>query len=236
MSKKSAHPIEEEWSPYSLTLTDQIYFRIKDLIFKQQIVPGQKLHHDYLSERLKVSTTPVREAINRLVQEDYVRNVPRKGYYLNEITIDEAEELYAFRELIELYTVEKACALGDETPIKDLQENAAQYFDYVQKPICMERLLVDQEFHLGIAGACDNRFIKSTLEKIFARLILKRSLEGFPQRGAEVYKEHEMILNCIMGQEVARAKELVREHIRKGRDNFISYLKRRKQQTSAPDS
>jgi len=124
--EQNLNPIlkEDDWSPYSLSLTDQVYFKIKDLIFTQQIIPGQKLRHDYLSEKLGVSTTPIREAINRLVQEGYVRSVARKGYYLNEITVDEADELYSFREIIEQYTVERASAIKDDALIKDLKENA----------------------------------------------------------------------------------------------------------------
>jgi DNA-binding GntR family transcriptional regulator len=217
-----------DWSPYSLSLTDQVYFRIKDLMFKQEIVPGQKLQHEYLSEKLGVSTTPVREAINRLVQEGYVKSVARKGYYLNEITIDEADELYSFREILEIYAVERASKATNEVLIKDLKEIAKKYNQAVNKPISMERLRVDQEFHLRIAEACGNRFITNTLDTTFERLMLKRSLEGFPQRGKKVYKEHEMIVDCIIKRDVAGARELMRQHIRQGRENLIFYLQKRK--------
>jgi DNA-binding GntR family transcriptional regulator len=217
-----------EWTPYSLSLTDQIYFRIKDLIFKQEIVPGQKLQHDYLSEKLGVSTTPLREAINRLVQEGYVKSVARKGYYLTEITIDEADELYSFREILEIYAVERASKTIDTVLIKDLKEIVKRYNQAVNKPISMERLRVDQEFHLRIAEACGNRFITNTLDTTFERLILKRSLEGFPQRGTKVSKEHEMIVDCIVKRDVVGARELLRRHIRQGRDNLIFYLQKRK--------
>ncbi len=220
-------PTEDDWSPYSLSLTDQVYFKIKDLMFKQQLVPGQKLQHEYLSEKLGVSTTPVREAVNRLVQEGYVRSVARKGYYLNEITIDEADELYSFREILEVYAVEKASTIKDEALIKDLKANAKKYHQAVQKPISMERLQVDEQFHLRIAEACQNRFIKNALAGIFERLILKRSLEGFPQRGKMVHREHELIVDCIVKQNAARAKDLMGQHIREGRENLILYLKKR---------
>lgn len=219
---------KDDWTPYALSLTDQIYFRIKDLIFKQVIVPGQKLQHDDLSEKLGVSTTPVREAMNRLVQEGYVKSVARKGYYLNEITIDEADELYSFREILEMYAVERASNMNDEALMKDLKDIAKKYNQAVNKPISMERLRVDEEFHLRIAEACGNRFITNTLETTFERLILKRSLEGFPQRGKEVYKEHEMIVDSIIKRDVAGARELMRQHIRRGRDNLIFYLQKRK--------
>jgi DNA-binding GntR family transcriptional regulator len=223
-------PIDGDWSPYSLSLTDQIYFRIKDLIFKQEIVPGQKLQHDYLSEKLGVSTTPVREAINRLVQEGYVKSVARKGYYLNEITIGEADELYSFREILEMYAIENACTRADDALIKDLKDIAKRYYQAVNKPISMERLRVDQQFHLRIAESCGNRFITNALEITFERLMLKRSLEGFPQRGKKVYKEHEMIIDCIIKRDVAGARALTRQHIREGRDNLIFYLQKRKDQ------
>jgi GntR family transcriptional repressor for pyruvate dehydrogenase complex len=93
----------------------------------------------------------------------------------------------------------------------------------------MERLRVDQEFHLRIAEACGNRFIATTLETTFERLILKRSLEGFPQRGKKVYKEHEMIVDCIVKHDVGGARELMRQHIRQGRHNLIFYLQKRKE-------
>jgi DNA-binding GntR family transcriptional regulator len=219
---------DSDWSPYSLSLPDQVYLKIKDLIFRQQLVPGQKLQHEYLSQKLGVSTTPVREAINRLVQEGYVKSVARKGYYLNEITIDEAEELYSFRELIEVYTAEMAARDADESLILDLKKNVERYQESVEAPISMERLRIDEQFHLRIAEACNNRFIKAALERIFERLILKRSLEGFPQRGKVVHNEHETMLDCFIKHNPDKAKELMRQHIHEGRENFILYLRKRR--------
>jgi len=76
----------------------------------------------------------------------------------------------------------------------------------------VERLQVDQEFHLKIAETCNNRFIKNTLEKIFEKLILKRSLEGFPQRGEEVYKEHEVLVDCISRLDTIRKGRAGKPH------------------------
>jgi DNA-binding GntR family transcriptional regulator len=50
-------------------LSARVYNQIKTLILCNEILPGQKLHHQQLSERLGVSRTPVREALTRLVQE-----------------------------------------------------------------------------------------------------------------------------------------------------------------------
>ena len=47
-------------------LSARVYHQVKQLILCNEIMPGQKLHHQQLSERLGVSRTPVREALTRL--------------------------------------------------------------------------------------------------------------------------------------------------------------------------
>ena len=57
-------------------LSARVYNPIKNLIFSNEVMPGRKLHHQHLSERLGVSRTPVREALTRLVPEGYVSFLP----------------------------------------------------------------------------------------------------------------------------------------------------------------
>jgi DNA-binding GntR family transcriptional regulator len=78
-------------------LSARVYNDIKNLILCNEIMPGQKLHHQQLSERLGVSRTPVREALTRLVQEGYVAFLPNRGFTCKEIRMQEAEELYELR-------------------------------------------------------------------------------------------------------------------------------------------
>src|SRR6266403_4218186 len=91
-------------------LSAQVYNQIKTLILCNEVLPGQKLHHQELSERLGVSRTPVREALTRLVQEGYVSFLPNRGFTCKEIRLQEADELYQLREALEAFAVEKAIA------------------------------------------------------------------------------------------------------------------------------
>jgi DNA-binding GntR family transcriptional regulator len=212
---------DDGWSPYSISLTEQIYVKLKELVALGELIPGQKLPHEHLSQKLNVSPTPIREALSRLVQEGYVTRINRRGYYLNEITLDEAEELYSFREIIELHTIEKAMTARDDNLVRDLKENLKKYRQLVQGEISVERRQVDKEFHLRIAEGCGNRFMKKALDQIFERLILKRRLEGFASRGKEVYEEHLILLDCIIKEDVAMARKVMERHIRKGKANFV---------------
>src|ERR1700752_4241327 len=95
-------------APRAENLSARVYAQIKTLILCNEILPGQKLHHQELSERLGVSRTPVREALTRLAQEGYVSLLPNRGFTCKEIRWQEAEELYHLREALEAFAVEKA--------------------------------------------------------------------------------------------------------------------------------
>ena len=94
-------------------LPARVYGQIKHLTLCNKIMPGQKLHHQHLSERPGVSRTPVREALTRLVQEGYVSFLPNRGFTCKEIRMQEAEELDDLRPALEAFAVEKAIERRD---------------------------------------------------------------------------------------------------------------------------
>ena len=102
-------------------LSARVYNQIKSLILSNEVMPGQKLHHQHLSERLGVSRTPVREALTRLVQEGYASFLPNRGFTCKEIRMQEAEELYDLREAIEAFAVEKATAHLTDAALDELR-------------------------------------------------------------------------------------------------------------------
>src|SRR5918992_3994722 len=132
-------------------LSAQVYSQIKNLILCNEVLPGQKLHHQELSERLGVSRTPVREALTRLVQEGYASLLPNRGFTCKEIRLQEADELYELREALEAFAVEKAIENLTQVTSRQLSAKMNLYGHDVQKRFTRERLIYDQEVHLEIA-------------------------------------------------------------------------------------
>ena len=137
-------------------LSGQVYSQIKTLILCNEILPGQKLHHQELSERLGVSRTPVREALTRLVQEGYVSFLPNRGFTCKEIRLQEADELYQLREALEAFAVEKAIENLTEPAFTVLSAKINLYGKDVQKRFTRDRLVYDQDVHLEIARLSGN--------------------------------------------------------------------------------
>ena len=210
-------------------LSARVYNQIKQLILCNEIMPGQKLHHQELSERLGVSRTPVREALTRLVQEGYVSFLPNRGFTCKEIRIQEAEELYDLREALEAFAVEKAIAKLTQASLDQLRKKMSSYGRDVQKRFTRERLVYDQDVHMQIIRLAGNETLTNTLSHVFERIVLKRRTNGLydPARGLSAHEEHMRLLHAMQQRNVSAAVAIIREHIQAGKKNVMADLEQR---------
>src|SRR4051812_47957034 len=98
--------------PRKRDLNDTGYRALKELILSGRLPPGNRLVHQELGDRLSVSRTPVREALERLFQEGYAARRPRRGYFVAEIDAGGVSDLYGTREDLEVYAFEVSWARG----------------------------------------------------------------------------------------------------------------------------
>jgi len=220
-SRTKTHAVEN--------LSARVYSQIKQLILCNEIMPGQKLHHQQLSERLGVSRTPVREALTRLVQEGYVSFLPNRGFTCKEIRLQEAEELYELRESLEAFAVEKAVEKLTDQALAELRQRLDLYGHDVQNRFTRERLVYDQDVHLHIAHIAGNETLKNTLSHVFERIVLKRRTDGIydPARGLAAHQEHIDLLEAMARRDGKAAVAIVRNHIQAGKKNVIADLQQR---------
>jgi DNA-binding GntR family transcriptional regulator len=210
-------------------LSARVYHQIKRLILCNQIMPGQKLHHQELSERLGVSRTPVREALTRLVQEGYVSFLPNRGFTCKEIGIQEAEELYELREALEAFAVERAIENLTGSALAQLRSNVSSYGRDVQNRFTRARLVYDQDVHLAIVRIAGNEMLTNTLSHVFERIVLKRRTDGLydQARGVAAHQEHLKLLEAMERRDVTAAVALVRQHIQAGKKNVMADMEQR---------
>jgi len=210
-------------------LSARVYNQIKNLILCNEFMPGQKLHHQQLSERLGVSRTPVREALTRLVQEGYVSFLPNRGFTCKEIRMQEAEELYELREALEAFAVEKAIANLTDSALALLRNKMNFYGRDVQNRLTRERLVYDQDVHIEIARLAGNETLTSMLAHVFERIVLKRRTDGLydPARGVTAHQEHLQLLEAIERRDPRDAVATIRSHIQAGKKNVMADLKQR---------
>lgn len=82
-----------------LSYREKVYEELKIAITEQVLLPGSVLNERKIAEQLSVSRTPVREAMQMLETEGWVTILPRRGFFVNPITIEEVQEICEARRL-----------------------------------------------------------------------------------------------------------------------------------------
>ncbi len=203
------------------------YGSIKRMILFGQLGPGRKLVHEELAEALKVSRTPVREALERLYQEGFVTRLPRRGFYVTGISRDEAYGLYGAREALELYALQVTLERGPlpRNALSTLSAYSKRYEDLINSQMLTERILADILFHLKLAELSGNRYVVRLLAQTFERSALKRRHEGYRyDRSTLAATEHVQLLDALAKHDKRAAMQALRKHVQSARDALLSQL------------
>jgi DNA-binding GntR family transcriptional regulator len=195
-------------------LSEIAYKRIKDAILKHEIVPGQRLSHDELVLRLKISQTPIREALSRLAQEGYVTRLTNRGYRVSEMTAAEVAELFGLRHALESHCLSEAIQRLRPGDISTLENNVKAHRKAIAATAALiDRYLINKNFHVTIAEIAGNRAIARLLDDACKKLILKRRIEGVSQSGFMISREHSEILKAIKRKDLKKSQALMRVHL-----------------------
>ena len=197
-----------------LTAVDYSYKQIwKQLVFANG-QKEQRLSDVVLAEKLGVSRTPVRQALERLVQDGLVRSDPRRGFWVRTFTVHDIHEIYDLRGALEVLALQLAAPHLDPTDLKSqltLLYNVRMQLD--QNPISLF-LQCDFRLHtLFIRASGNSRLIHylSTLRSQFSMFQVKDS--RYPLRMGPALNDHEQILLALLNQNIEEAANLLAAHI-----------------------
>lgn len=196
-------------------LTDDVYEAIKALLMDQEIPAGERLSIDGLARELGVSPTPVREALTRLESEGLVRKEALKGYRSAPLlTLDEFDDLYRFRSLIEPWAARRAAERIDDDARRLIEHELAvveapsgtSYEDY-------KRLTEhDARFHALVAELSGSHQVQQALERTHCHLHIFR-LRFERTTGTDTLAEHRRIADALVAGDPAAAEEAMRAHL-----------------------
>lgn len=110
--------MEVEHKPNSVR--QKAYCYVKDLILSNQLHSGQKLNQERIAKQLDISRTPIREALHRLHSEGLVTISDTGGFRVYRLSLEELEELFDIRSMLEGYLMRSVCKNMPEDEIKQL--------------------------------------------------------------------------------------------------------------------
>lgn len=210
------------------SLAEIAYQKIKQTILKHEIVPGQRLSHEELVLKLKISQTPIREALSRLAQEGYVTRLTNRGYRVSEMTAQEVEELFGLRGALEAYCVDEAIRRLTPDAITALAQSVkTSRKAIVANDPLVDRYIINKDFHVALAEIAGNSAVCRVLNDTCEKLVLKRRIEGVSHGGFEVLRRHREIFQAIKRKDAEKAQEIMRSHLQEIKNSLLKQIQAR---------
>ena len=205
------------------TVVDYAY----EEIWKRVIMIGgseeQRLSDVALSEQLGMSRTPVRQALERLVQEGLVRSDPRRGFWTSTFTSQDIHEIYDLRGALEVLAVRlSAPRLSQEDLKAHLEALYAVRAELDTHPV-LRFLQVDIRFHMLITRASGNGRLIHSLSLLRSQHSMFQMQDTlYPKRMEIALNDHEQILLALLAGNVDEAADCLARHIRNAKEGVLA--------------
>lgn len=190
------------------------------MILTGQLLPGDALQEAKLGELLDMSRTPVREAIKSIEAEGLAE---RDGRFLRvrRLSEEDVNEIFLLRETLEVHGTRMATALPPAT--LDAMKSRIHALMQSGPGEGEEHWRVDEDFHLMLAGAAENRTLVRALRDLRLRTCMFDHTR-LPQRFLKGCEEHLAIIDALENGDAPQAAALMSGHIRNARDAILNRL------------
>jgi DNA-binding GntR family transcriptional regulator len=205
-------------------LADDVYGAIFNKLMSLDIEPGARLSVDGLVRELKVSHTPIREALGRLEGEGLVVKTHLVGYSAApQITRRRFDELYQLRLLLEPDGARRAVTNITVSRLRKLKETAEHMrkLDSTRERSSYWKFArLDADFHDQIMEIAGNGLIRDTLSHLHTHFHIFR-LMFHARVTEEALTEHESLLFALSSGDASGAERAMREHIERSRERLL---------------
>jgi DNA-binding GntR family transcriptional regulator len=208
-------------------LSDDLADRIREMIFDGRLEGGQRINEVHLARDMGVSRTPLREALSGLVAEGTLSSVPRHGFFVQTLSLEEATQIYPIRgfldpEALRLAGLPSRSRLHRLEKLRLRLENCTS----VRKAIDL-----DDQWHRELWAECGNGVLTGLIEHFMSRT---RRYELASMRQATVVattaRSKKRIQDSLENGDLEGACELLRRSLINGGEPVFAWLKRKDQE------
>lgn len=211
------------------SLRSKIYHRLKNAILDGVYKPGESLIEMKLAKELGVSRTPIREAIRQLELEGLVSSIPNKGVVVEGVTMQDVEDIYDIRKMIEGLAARWAAEKITDEQLKELKDILDLMEFFTDKENVEKFSELDSKFHEIIFKASNSRPLESVLSN-FHHFIQRARLVSVKTKGriACSLEEHRRIYKALAAHDPDAAEKAMTEHVGYAKMNLSPYFEKQK--------
>lgn len=200
----------------------EIYDSLRQDILTCRLSPGAEVREQELAQQFEVSKSPVREALQQLMREGLMTVMPRQGYRVSPVSMSDAHDMFAFRQVLELACIAEAVRSATDEQLKEL--DCYRRFDGSDREAF---IAYNRNFHCALARCSgNNRMSKAACDVIEEMDRLVR-MSVAAVRGRDPQKlvdEHEQIIASLQERNAKQAVSLLKAHTTAAEKRLISAL------------
>lgn len=190
-----------------------VYRTLREAIVQGIMPEGERVQDRSLAAVLGMSRTPVREALQRLEAEGYLKSVPRLGLVVTEITPQDIEDIYVIRIALEGVAARLAAQRASPGDIEVLSQLHGQIAAATHRGDVQSLSVLNRQFHDTLYRTARNDRLADLLNRMqYTVARFQRSTLSRPERAAEALEEHAILLKAIQDRDTAAAEAVARAH------------------------
>jgi DNA-binding GntR family transcriptional regulator len=196
------------------SLHDELTERLRTLITRGDLAPGEKVPEKDLCKQFGVSRTPLREALKVLASEGIVTLRPNRGAMVSALTTEELEEVFPVMGALEALSGEIACKRITEREVQTIRKLHEAMVQHWKNGELQPYFRLNQRIHEAILEATRNDTLKSIYRGLSGRILSARYIANMsPERWAKAVEEHEAILKALDGRDGAKLSRILKAHL-----------------------
>jgi DNA-binding GntR family transcriptional regulator len=194
-----------------IPLRERIYEDLEELIVYGRLAPGEHIVEAAVAKRLGVSRIPVREALQQLHRDGWVDLRPRQGAFVHQPTLEEAEDVFSVRTILEVESASSAACHASEESVQRLTEVLDAGNKALLRGDDKELVLLNSRFHSLVTDVGGNRVLESLIAALDKR-IRWYFAPVVKYRGPDSWREHAELVAAIAAGDADLAGDVMRTH------------------------
>jgi DNA-binding GntR family transcriptional regulator len=208
-----------------LTFAAMVGERIRSQVLEGAIAPGSQLNEVELAATFGVSRGPVREAMQRLIQEGLLRSEPHRGVFVPVMTAQDVDDIYLAREALETAAVRRIVGTSRAATAYKALDKAVRAMETAERADDWKTVASrDLDFHTALVVAAESPRLERMFTTVISetRLCLGLLTTAYGARD-DLVEEHRRICELIREDDIEGALSVLKKHF----DDAVVTLKRR---------
>lgn len=197
-----------------LPLTQHVANQLRDMIVEDKLKPGERIREHSIANYLRVSRTPLREALKLLDLEGLVRLFPNKGAVVTALSVEQVKEKLDVLAVLEGLAGRLVCQQATDDQIGEIQALHYEMCAAYSRKNRLEYFKLNQRIHAAIVAASGNKTLIETHSRINAQLYRVRFQSNLQNElWHTAIKEHEDMLRALTERDAETLSTAMQNHL-----------------------